>query len=187
MTLKDTIRLIQSDVRRRIEYDRTPPGFFRFLIVLTGPANLALSIWRFENFFASKRIPLVNKMLSILNLVFFAMEIEPEAQIEEGFLVLNPNGIMIHNHTKIGKNCTFVHQVTATLGPRVGLDPINDRIVIGENVTVSAGVRIIGNLTIGDSCWIGPNCVVADSVPANSRMIQNRIEPLAFAPKETTP
>lgn len=185
MTLKRTIQLIQSDVRRRMEYDGIEPGAFRFLGVLTAPANLALAIWRFENFFARRRIPFVNKLLSIVNMVFFAMEIEPEAQIDEGFLVINPNGIMIHNHTTIGKNSTFVHQVTTTLGPRVGFDPVNDWITIGENVTINAGVRIVGNLSIGDNCWIGPNCVVSDSIPANSRMIHNRIEALEHEPKES--
>jgi serine O-acetyltransferase len=168
MTLRQTLHLIRSDVRARLAYDRRPPGAWSGLGILLGPANLALAVWRFQVHFHRKRIPVINKLLSVANLILFAAEMEPEADVGEGFILLNPVGIMLHGHTKIGRNCIFAHQITTTLGPRVGFDPVNDYIIIGDNVVISAGVRIIGNLTIGANTWVGPNTVVTESIPADA-------------------
>jgi len=46
--------------------------------------------------------------------------------------------------------------------PAGGFRSIHDYIIIGDNVTISAGVRIIGNLTIGSNTWIGPNTIVTN-------------------------
>ncbi|HTQ30714.1 MAG TPA: hypothetical protein VMI53_05840, partial [Opitutaceae bacterium] len=78
-------------------------------------------------------------------------------------------------HTRIGRNCVFAHQITTSLGPRIGLDLINDRIVLGDGVVVSAGVRMIGNLTIGANTWIGPNTVITESLPADSIVLGKTI------------
>jgi serine O-acetyltransferase len=39
---------------------------------------------------------------------------------------------------------------------------------IGNNVTLGAGAKIIGAITIGDNSAVGANAVVTKSVPANS-------------------
>ena len=40
--------------------------------------------------------------------------------------------------------------------------------IIGDNVTIFPGAKIIGPVTIGDNCIIGANSVVNKSFPANS-------------------
>jgi serine O-acetyltransferase len=164
-TLVQTFRLIRSDLGRRVAYDNRRPGFWSSLAVLLSPPGMAVAIWRFQKFLWGKRLRPITKLLAIVNMTLFTTEIEADATIGEGFVVLNPNGVMIHNHTRIGRNCTIAHQVTMTIGPRPGLDVINDYIDIGDDVILSAGVRIIGNLTIGDRVFVGPNTVVAASVP----------------------
>ena len=57
--------------------------------------------------------------------------------------------------------------------------PCTDGVVIGPNVTLGKGNRIlpttilIGNTTIGDSCVIGPNTVVSDSIVGNEITLHN--------------
>jgi serine O-acetyltransferase len=184
MTLSQALRLIRSDVTARIRYTGGKPGFWSALGALLAPASLALALWRIEALLNRRRVPVLNKFLSLANLVFFAFEIEPEAEVGEGFILLSPIGIMLHGHTKIGSNCVFAHQITTTLGPRIGFDPINDYIVIGDNVIVSAGVRIVGNVTIGSNTWIGPNTVVSDSLPGDSIVLGKsiRLRPIPLAP-----
>ena len=179
MTWSHTVRLIRSDLRRRAEHHGYPPGLRTNLAVGCSPPGLATLIWRLQTFLHAKRLRLITKLLAILNMVLFTTEIEAAAVIGEGFLILNPNGVMIHQHTRIGKNCTVAHQVTMTIGPRPGIDVINDYIDLGDDVTVSAGVRIIGNLSIGDGVFIGPNTVVAASVPDRHTLAGNRLRPRA--------
>src|SRR5579871_5981441 len=175
LTLGRTLHLIKSDVVARIRYTGGTPGFWSGLSGLLSPAGLALASWRFQTLIHRKRIPVLNKFIGLFNLVFFSLEMEPEAEIGEGFILLNPVGIMLHGHTRIGRNCVFAHQISTSLGPRIGLDLVNDYIVIRDNVVVSAGVRIIGNLTIGANTWVGPNTVVTESLPANSIVLGKTI------------
>jgi len=41
-------------------------------------------------------------------------------------------------------------------------------VVIGNNVWIGAGVRILSGVTIGDNCVVGAGAVVTKSIPANS-------------------
>jgi serine O-acetyltransferase len=177
MKLSHTLRLIKSDLAAAIRFRGGTPNWRSALGALLTAPSLGLAIWRFQSFFHRKRVPVINRLLAITNLVIFALEMEPEIEAADGLVLLNPSGIMIHGHTRIGRNCVFVHQITTSLGPRVGFDPVNDYIVIGDDVVISAGVRIIGNLTIGAGTWVGPNTVVTESIPANSIAMGRQVSP----------
>ena len=63
---------------------------------------------------------------------------------------------------RIGRNCWINQQVT------VGFR--NDGIgqpVIGDNVTIFAGAKVLGGITIGNNVTIGANAVVINDVPDN--------------------
>ena len=79
----------------------------------------------------------------------------------------HPDGIIIGEGVKIGDNCTVYHQVT--FGKKYGnLDVIKDYPIIGNNVTIFAGSKIIGDIKIGDNSIIGANSVVLTDVEPNS-------------------
>ena len=42
---------------------------------------------------------------------------------------------------------------------------------LGDNVYIGAGAKIIGGFTVGDNVRIGANCVVTQSIPANSTVV----------------
>ena len=69
---------------------------------------------------------------------------------------------MIHARTVIGKNCIIGQGVT--IGGKSGWYEVP---VIGDNVHIHAGARIIGPVRIGDNVEIGTNCVVVKDVPSN--------------------
>lgn len=43
--------------------------------------------------------------------------------------------------------------------------------MIGKNVYIGAGAKIIGRVTVGDNARIGAGCVVVDDVPANATVV----------------
>lgn len=83
------------------------------------------------------------------------------------------NGIFISSGAKIGQNCTIFHQVT------IGSNTLSDSSgcgapVVGSNVYIGCGAKIIGNVHIGDNVRIGANCVVATDIPANCSVVMNK-------------
>lgn len=87
--------------------------------------------------------------------------LSPNSEIGDNLKLPHPMGIVIGFDAKIGRNCTIYHQVT--VGQKEGKFPI-----IGNNVTIYAGAKIIGNIKIGNNSIIGANAVVIKDVPENS-------------------
>ena len=63
--------------------------------------------------------------------------------------------------SKIGKNAWINQQVT------IGYTNNTDSPTIGNNVTIGAGAKVLGNITIGNNSVIGANAVVVKNVPDN--------------------
>lgn len=79
------------------------------------------------------------------------------------------NGIIVSHNAVIGKNCTIFHQVT--IGEGKGGAP-----VIGDNVLIGAGAKVIGGIRIGNNVKIGAGCVVAKDVPDGATVVMGDIK-----------
>ena len=71
-------------------------------------------------------------------------------------------GVVIHSRSIIGENCLIGQGVT--IGGKSGWYEVP---IIGDNVEISAGARIIGPVRIGNNVIIGANAVVIKDVPDN--------------------
>lgn len=65
---------------------------------------------------------------------------------------------------EIGANCWINQQVT------IGSSAVGCP-VVGDNVTIHAGAKVLGDITIGDGAIIGANAVVVKSVPPNATVV----------------
>lgn len=79
-------------------------------------------------------------------------------------------GIFISQKAIIGDNCVIFHQVT------IGSNNLKDSNgygapIIGNNVYIEAGAKIIGNVKIGDNVRIGANAVIVNDIPANATVV----------------
>lgn len=94
------------------------------------------------------------------------VDISTKATIGGGILFSHTFGIVISHSTIVGENLRLYQGVTigATRDEKVG----NRSPIIGNNVTISAGAKVIGNITIGDNVLIGANAVVNKDVPSGA-------------------
>lgn len=58
-----------------------------------------------------------------------------------------------------------MHQVT------IGTRDIDESAVIGDNVFIGAGAKILGKIKIGNGAKIGANAVVIKDVPENATVV----------------
>ena len=61
----------------------------------------------------------------------------------------------------VGDNCWINQQVT------IGHNGIGNSPIIGNNVVIRAGAKVIGNIKIGDNVVVGANAVVVKDIPPN--------------------
>ncbi len=83
------------------------------------------------------------------------------------------NGVFISANAKIGKECTIFHQVT------IGSNTLDSSKncgapVVGDNVFIGCGAKIIGGVTIGNNVRIGANCVVVEDVADNCTVVMQK-------------
>jgi serine O-acetyltransferase len=99
---------------------------------------------------------LMNKM----NVLFSQCIIGRGADFGPDFVLIHSQGIVINTAVRGGRGVHLEHQVT--IGAEKGGAP-----VLGDNVFVGAGAKILGAVRIGSNVRIGANAVVLDDIPDN--------------------
>ena len=83
----------------------------------------------------------------------------PVNVIGDGLSLPHYGTIVVSNKAKIGKNCRIHEGVTIGSTNGSDLAPI-----IGDNVFIGSGAKILGNITIADDVCIGASTVVTKSI-----------------------
>ncbi len=131
----------------------------------------ALVVYRFGRWRCGLKVTVVRKALSPLYRLAFkfvqivtGIELPCEVDIGRNFVIDHSGGIVISGYAKFGDNCRIRNGVV------VGLSRVDDPCapVIGNNVDIGAGAKLLGRISIGDNCLIGANAVVIRDVPADS-------------------
>lgn len=79
-----------------------------------------------------------------------------------GLSIAHLGPVIINGKAKVGKNCRL-HPFTT-----IGMDGREDDVaIIGDNVYISTGAKIIGAVRIADDCCIGAGAVVTRSIDAS--------------------
>lgn len=107
---------------------------------------------------------LAAKFFSLLNFLLFGIEVPAGLEIGPGLIIPHTQGTIL-GAARIGRDVTIYQQVT--LGAKLAdydYDPAT-RPVVEDAVTITAGAKILGALTLGTGCTVGANAVVLDDVP----------------------
>jgi serine O-acetyltransferase len=105
------------------------------------------------------RLTPMEMLFNKLNSILCNCIIGRGAEFGEGFVLIHSTGVVINGAVRGGSGIHIEHQVT--IGANDRLTPI-----LGDNIFIGAGAKIIGQITIGDGAKIGANAVVVNDVPA---------------------
>jgi serine O-acetyltransferase len=108
------------------------------------------------------------RLLSHCGRFFTGVEIHPGARIADGLFIDHGMGIVIGETAEIGENCHIFQGVTlgGTSTKREKRHP-----TLKANVSVGAGAKLIGAITVGENASIGAGSVVVTNVPANATVV----------------
>lgn len=162
--------IFKGDIQRYFELCNVQKKDITTIMVLIyffHPRLMPIGLYRASSWLYQNQFKIFGKIISMLNFFLFGIEIAAQTEIKEGLFFPHTFGIVI-GASHIGKNATIYQGVT--LGAKT-LDMTynqNTRPKIGDNVTIGAGAKLLGNLTVGDNCVIGANAVATKDIPANS-------------------
>src|SRR5262245_19756081 len=138
-TLRATLRLVVSDIRRMCDQWQVPFTAVRAILMALTPPLLALLFYRWSRYFYVKRLRIIARGLWCLNVYVTGADINPDAEIGESFLLGHPVGTVI-GRARIGHHVTVYGQAGIGGGGK-GKDVGDDWPTIGDYVHI--GVRAV--------------------------------------------
>lgn len=153
-----------STLKREIEivFERDPAARSLAEVIFCYPGFHAIINHRIAHFFYRHKMFFIARLISHISRFLTGIEIHPGAQIGKGFFIDHGSGIVIGETAEIGDNVTLYQGVT--LGG-TGKQKGKRHPTIGNNVTISAGAKVLGSFTVGDHAKIGGGSVVLKTVP----------------------
>jgi serine O-acetyltransferase len=131
----------------------------------------AMVVYRFGRWRYGIRPALVRKPFSLLykiahkfTQIITGIDLPCEVEVGKNFVIDHFGGIIVSGYTRFGDNCRIRNNVC--IGLRHVEEPVAP--VIGNNVDIGTGAKLLGPITIGDNVLIGANAVVITDVPSNS-------------------
>jgi serine O-acetyltransferase len=122
--------------------------------------------WRYRIRYRPLRMPfsLLYHLLFKLVQIMAGIELPCEVALGRGFVIDHFGGIVISGHTSFGDNCRI------RTGVVIGLARVDEPFapIIGNNVDIGAGAKLLGRIHIGNNVLIGANAVVVSDVPDDS-------------------
>jgi serine O-acetyltransferase len=127
-------------------------------------------VYRFGRWRYGIKPVLLRKLFSFLYKLLFkfiqiitGIELPCEVQIGHNFVIDHFGGIIISGYACFGDNCRIRNGVV------VGLRRVEEKAapIIGDNVDIGAGAKVLGPVHIGNNVVIGANAVVLSDVPDN--------------------
>lgn len=145
-----------------------PAARNKFEIWLTYSGVHALSWHRWANRLYRMHLKLLARITSQWCKFLTGIEIHPAAKIAPGVFIDHGHGVVIGETAEVGTG-TVIYQ-GCTLGG-TGKETGKRHPTIGEHCVISAGAKVLGNITVGNYAKIGAGAVVLKDVPEHATVV----------------
>jgi serine O-acetyltransferase len=157
---------MREDIASVLEND--PAARSKLEIVLCYSGLHALWFHRVNHWLWTHGLRLVARWLSQVARLLTGIEIHPAAQVGRRLFIDHGMGVVVGETSVIGDDVLIYQGVT--LGG-TGKEHGKRHPTIGNGVSIGAGAKVLGNITVGDNSRIGAGSVVLRSVPENSTVV----------------
>ncbi|MBV8556792.1 MAG: serine acetyltransferase [Planctomycetaceae bacterium] len=161
---RSLFRLIGADLRRKALWCYESDRPVALLKVLLTDGTPAMILYRLMQWSRRWRLAPLEILFNKLNAVCCNCIIGRGAEFGPGLVLIHSTGVVINGRVRGGSNVLIEHQVT--IGAERRQNP-----VIGDDVFLGAGAKVLGPVSIGDGARIGANAVVVDDIPPHCTVV----------------
>ena len=129
-------------------------------------------LYRLVNRLRRRGVPGVPRGIAWFNRVVFAADVPSNADVHESVVFAhNGLGVVVSASAEVRRGTKILHQVT--IGGSAGKSRwfegrMRTSPVIGEDVLIGVGAKVLGPIMVGDRARIGAGAVVLSDVPRDS-------------------
>ncbi len=156
--------ILMADLRKKAAVYELPETSGVLLRMLFNDGSLAQILFRSMSFCQHHHLKPVAAILYRLNALITKATIGRNAQLGPGFVIVHSVGVVINTNVRAGRNIVIQHGVT--LGAERNLCP-----VLGDDIFIGAGAKVIGGIRVGSRVKIGANAVVTKDVPDGATVV----------------
>lgn len=160
------VATIHEDIQAVREHD--PAAQNGFVIFLSYPGLHAKWMHTPEHWLWNHGAKSLARVISQITRFFTGVEIHPAAQLGRRLFIDHAMGVVIGETTIVGDDCVLYQGVT--LGG-TGKESGKRHPTLGNNVTVGAGAKVLGNIHLGNGVKVGGNSVVVKDVPDDCTVV----------------
>jgi serine O-acetyltransferase len=169
--------ILGQDLRRKALWMYGSDRRSALLKALLTSGTAAMILYRLMQWSRRYRLVPLELIFNKLNAICCNCIIGRGAEFGPGLVFIQSTGLVINGRVRGGSNVTLYHQVT--------LGGEQDRVpVLGDNVLIAAGAKVVGPVHIGDGATVGLNSAVFRNVPPNTTVIGVPAQPVWSAESE---
>jgi serine O-acetyltransferase len=155
---------LAADLRHKARIYDLPPTAGSLLRMLLSDGSAAQVMYRMMQFCQRHHLKILAAIVYRLNATITHATIGRNADMGPGFVIVHSVGVVINSQVRAGRNLVIHHGVT--LGEERRKSPI-----LGDNVYIGAGAKVIGGIRVGSDVRIGANAVVIKDVPDGATVV----------------
>ncbi len=145
---------------------------YSFLRILTTDGSSAMILYRLMRWFARNRLLPLAYITQMLNKLLNQCVIGSGVEFGPGFVIMHPVGVIVNSRVRGQRR--IVIESGVVIGSEKGNTPI-----IGNDVFIGSGAKVIGGVTVGDGAKIGANAVVVKDVAEQTTVVGIPAKPIA--------
>jgi len=167
LTWAQTRALIRSDLSRIVSHNEAQASFARRVYYFLLPGMQALFWYRLARYAYLRGWRNAARFVSLFSMYLTRAEIAPTASIGASALISHATGVNVFG--RLGARVTI--QGDGGTGGGFGMDDIGGGPgypVVGDDVVIGFGAKVLGPVRIGDGVHVGPCTLVTTDVPDRS-------------------
>ena len=155
---------IRADIRQKALWCYESDAPAAILRTLATDGTAAMILFRLMEASRGAGLAPFAMVFNKLNAILCSCIIGRGAEFGPGFVLIHSQGVVINGNVRGGSNVYIEHQVT--IGADRRATPI-----LGSDIFIGAGAKIIGAVSIGDGARVGANAVVVHDVAPHTTVV----------------